>query len=115
MVARCETVGKYVLPIFKSLVAKELINTYNLTQHEAAQKLGITQAAISQYINSKRAIRGAEQLGDSVTRIQAMAKTAAKRLANKEITWDEVTIDFCGLCSTFHEVESNQTGYNYEI
>ena len=49
---RCEAIGKYVVPLFRSLVAKELINTYNLTQVDAAQRLGTTQAAISQYINS---------------------------------------------------------------
>ena len=37
---RCEAIGKYVVPLFRSLVAKELINTYNLTQVEAAQKTG---------------------------------------------------------------------------
>jgi predicted transcriptional regulator len=48
MPSRCETVGKKVLPVFRSLIAKELMNTYNLTQVKAAQKLGTTQAAISQ-------------------------------------------------------------------
>jgi predicted transcriptional regulator len=115
MAARCETVGKYVLPVFKSLVARELINTYNLTQDEAAQRLGITQASISQYMNSKRAIKGTEQFSDSVPRIQAAAKIAAKCLANKEIRWDEITMNFCKLCSTFCEVEPDQTGDNYEI
>ncbi len=55
---RCETLGKYVLPVFRSLVAKELISTYHFTQVETAKKLGTTQAAISQYINSKRAFKG---------------------------------------------------------
>ena len=35
---RCETIGKYVVPLYRSLIAKELINTYKLTQVEAAQK-----------------------------------------------------------------------------
>ncbi len=98
---RCEAIGKYVVPLFRSLVAKELINTYNLTQVEAARRLGTTQAAISQYINSKRASKGMEQFGDIVPQIQAMASETAKRLANKEITSDEVTVDFCKLCASF--------------
>lgn len=97
---RCEAVGKYVVPLFRSLVAKELINTYNLTQVEAAHRLGTTQAAISQYINSKRASKSMEQFGDVVPKIQAMAIETAKRLANKEITSDEVTVDFCKLCAS---------------
>ncbi len=98
---RCEAIGKYVVPLFRSLVAKELINTYNLTQVEAAHRLGTTQAAISQYVNSKRAIQGMEQFDDIVPKIQAMASETAKRLANKEITSDEVTVDFCKLCVSF--------------
>ena len=98
---RCEAIGKYVVPLFRSLVAKELVNTYNLTQVEAAHRLGTTQAAISQYINSKRANKGMEQFGDIVPKIQAMASETAKRLANKEITSDEVTVDFCKLCASF--------------
>lgn len=98
---RCEAIGKFAVPLFRSLVAKELINTYNLTQVEAAHRLGTTQAAISQYVNSKRASKGAEQLGDIVPKIQAMASETAKRIANKEVTSDEVTVDFCKLCASF--------------
>jgi predicted transcriptional regulator len=97
---RCEAIGKYVVPLFRSLVAKELISTYKLTQVEAAQRLGTTQAAISQYINSKRANKGMGQFGDVVPKIQVMANETAKRLANKEIRGDEVTADFCKLCSS---------------
>ncbi len=115
MSARCETIGKFVLPVFRSLVAKELINTYHLTQVEAAKKLKTTQAAVSQYINSKRAIKATEQFNEILPRIQAEAKKTAKQLANQETTWDEVTIDFCKLCSTFYVTEENKTGDNYTI
>ena len=99
---RCEAIGKYAVPLFRSMVAKELINTYNLTQTETAQRLGTTQAAISQYINSKRANKGLEQFGDDVVpKIQAMANKTAKRLADKEATLDDVTVDFCKLCMSF--------------
>ena len=115
MSARCETIGKYVLPVFRSLVAKELVNIYHLTQVEAAKKLKTTQAAISQYINSKRAIKGTQQFNDILPKIQAVAKETAKRLANQETTWDAVTLDFCKLCSTFYGTEANETGDNYSI
>ncbi len=101
MVARCETVGKYVMPVFRSLVAKELVFTYKLTQVQAAERLGTTQAAISQYINSKRALKGIEEFSEDMPRIQAMAKETAKRLANNEIDAEEVILDFCKLCPSF--------------
>lgn len=44
----------YVLPLIRKELAKALLNL-NLSQKEIALKLGITEAAISQYINEKRA------------------------------------------------------------
>jgi predicted transcriptional regulator len=115
MSARCETIGKFVLPVFRSIVARELVNTHHLTQVEAAKKLKTTQAAISQYINSKRAIKATEEFKDILPRIQNAAKTTAKRLADSETTWDEVTFDFCKLCVTFYGDEEDETGDNYSI
>ena len=115
MSARCESIGKFVLPLFRSLVAKELIGTYHLTQVEAAKKLKTTQAAVSQYLNSKRAFKGTEQFNDILPSIQAEAKKTAKQLANQKTTWDDVTLDFCKLCSTFYVAEEDKTGDNYTI
>ncbi len=115
MSARCETIGKYVLPVFRSLVAKDLVSTHHLTQVDAAQKLGTTQAAISQYINSKRAFKGTEQFGDILPKIQAEARKTAKHLADGNVTWNEVTSDFCKLCTTFSEQESSKILEDYII
>jgi predicted transcriptional regulator len=115
MSARCESIGKFVLPLYRSLVAKELIYTYHLTQVEAAKHLKTTQAAISQYLNSKRAIKGTEQFSEVLPRIQIEAKETARQLTNRQTTWDEVTLDFCKLCSTFYVTEENKTGDNYTI
>lgn len=112
---RCETVGKYVLPVFRSLVAKELIKNYDLTQVETAKKLGTTQAAISQYVNSKRAFKDTAQIDKLLPRIQAIARETAKYLINDELNSDEVAAYFCKLCSSFSEIKSNQKGDNYVI
>jgi predicted transcriptional regulator len=100
---KCETIGKYALPIFRSLVAKELVKTYHFTQVEAAEKLGTTQAAISQYINSKRAFKGAEEINWLLPKIRTMARETAKRLANKELNSTAASADFCKLCSSICE------------
>ncbi len=115
MSARCESIGKFVLPVFRSLVAKELISTYHLTQVEVAKKLKTTQAAVSQYVNSKRAIKGTKEFMDILPQIQDEAKKTARQLANQEITWDAVTMDFCRLCSSFYADEGNEAGENYTI
>jgi predicted transcriptional regulator len=98
---QCEIIGKYVLPIFRSMLAKELVKKYNFSQTEAAKKLGTTQAAVSQYLSSKRAYKGIEHVERFLPKIQAMAAETALKLVNKEIAVQDVTFDFCKLCVTF--------------
>ena len=56
MDAPCEFAVKFLFPIVRSELSRVLINKFKLTQIETANKLGITQAAVSQYINEKRGI-----------------------------------------------------------
>ena len=98
---QCEIIGKYVLPIFRAMLAKELVQKYNFSQTQAAKKLGTTQAAVSQYLSSKRAYKGIEHVEQYLPKIQEMASEAALKLVNKEMGADDVTFDFCRLCATF--------------
>jgi predicted transcriptional regulator len=115
MSARCESVGKFVLPVLRSFVAKELIATYHLTQVDVAKRMKTTQAAVSQYVNSKRAIKATSQFSDILPRIKEEAKNTAKALANQQASWDDITLNFCKLCATFYRDEEDKTGDNYTI
>jgi len=42
------------LPVIRKEIAESMIQYYELTQKEAAQKLGITPAAVCQYLSNKR-------------------------------------------------------------
>jgi predicted transcriptional regulator len=83
------------------MLAKELVQKYHLSQTEAAKKLGTTQAAVSQYLSSKRAFKGMEQAKEFLPKIQMMASETATKLVSKEISAGDITLDFCKLCSTF--------------
>jgi uncharacterized protein len=107
---QCEIIGKYVLPIFRSMLAKELVQKYKLSQTQAAKKLGTTQAAVSQYLSSKRAYKGVEHVEQYLPKIQEMAAETAQKLVNNEIEAKEVTFDFCRLCATFCTKDSVKTG-----
>ncbi len=107
---QCEIIGKYVLPIFRAMLAKELVEKYYLSQTEAAKKLGTTQAAVSQYLSSKRAYRGIEHVEQFLPKIHEMAAETAQKLANGEIATKDVTFDFCKLCATFCTKDSVKTG-----
>jgi predicted transcriptional regulator len=115
MGTRCETEGKYLVSIFRSHVAQKLVNTYHLTQVEAAQKVGTTQAAISQYMCSKRANAASKQCNDILPKIQTLADSAAQRLAKGETNWKQVSLDFCKACSKGFETEIELTGDHYSI
>ena len=42
------------LPVIRKEIAESMINDFGLNQKEAAQKLGVTPAAVCQYLSKKR-------------------------------------------------------------
>ncbi len=115
MGTRCETEGKRLVVIFRSLIAKELINVYHLTQAEVAKKIGTTQAAVSHYIRLKRANVTITQYNGTLHKIQTLANTAAQSLAKGETNWEQVSLDFCKACSKCFEDEIELTSDHYMI
>ena len=97
----CEVVGRFVLPIFRSLIAKELIEKYSFTQVEAAEKLGTTQAAISQYIHSKRGMKGIAHFEEGLPKIQAAANEIGLKRELKEELGVKVK-EFKFICKNFY-------------
>lgn len=95
----CEVIVRYVLPTFRSLVAKELIEKYNYSQTEVAKKLGITQASISLYLYSKRGNRRMEQLG-SIPAVQLAVKEVAREIEVNKLPMMDIMMLFCKLCRT---------------
>jgi len=44
----------YIIPAIRRELAKSMVKNYNLNQKQIAEIMGITEAAISQYLSSKR-------------------------------------------------------------
>jgi predicted transcriptional regulator len=99
----CETVGRHILPVFRSYVAKQLVENYGFTQEEVAERLGTTQAAVSQYIHSKRGNKSATLRGDSLSIIESAAIDMAKTIATREIDHDQIPRDLCKMCKSLWE------------
>jgi len=53
--APCEYIVWYGLPILRKEIVKSMVNEFGLSQKEAADKMGVTPAAVSQYLSGKRA------------------------------------------------------------
>ena len=50
----CEIIVWEVLPVIRREFAKNMIKNHKLTQKKVAQKLGLTEAAVSRYVSGKR-------------------------------------------------------------
>jgi predicted transcriptional regulator len=50
----CEFMMWNGLPVIRREIAESMINEYKLNQKQAAERLGVTPAAISQYVSGKR-------------------------------------------------------------
>ncbi|MDW8021041.1 MAG: helix-turn-helix domain-containing protein [Nitrososphaerota archaeon] len=94
MSLKCEFSAKYLIPALRFMIAKKLIDEYELTQSEAARLLGVTQPSISHYLNSKRGIK--------IERILSRSKEV-KEIVDKYV--EELVssgspngISFCTLC-----------------
>jgi len=76
----CEESVWYLLPLIRKEFAKSLIKDHGLTQRKAAEKLGITESAVSQYVSKKR---GDFKVTD--VRIRREIKESTKRIMNGDI------------------------------
>lgn len=92
----CEIIVSSVLPALRALIAKELIQTYNLNQSEVAKKLGITQPAISHY---KRELRGQRvKLLQSNKEIMDVIKKLSADIASGDVKATQIVKRFCDIC-----------------
>ena len=105
MSTTCEVIARHVLPLYRAFVAKELIEKHGYTQVQAAKKLGTTQAAISQYVTSKRGHKGIPNYEVIAPDIQAAAVKVAKRIAETEMSREEFSGSFCELCTLLRKTK----------
>ncbi len=92
----CEVIVRYVLPTVRALIAKELIERYDLNQAEAAGRLGTTQAAISQYLSAKRG--GSSAPIERLSPVREAVGQIAQGLADEKLSGEELMRGICDLC-----------------
>jgi predicted transcriptional regulator len=91
-----------VLPAFRSLVAKELIEKYGFTQIAAARKLGTTQAAISYYLDAKRGGKRIKQLEENPI-VKVNTSEMARSIARNEADAEKSIVKLCSLCNALRK------------
>ena len=77
----------------KSIITKELLETYGFMQEQVADKLGITQAAVSQYFNGVRGKKVNEILSNQ--KLSDWIKRLTAEIASGNLKLGEAECDLC--------------------
>ncbi len=92
----CEVMVLEILPGVRAMVARKLVEDHGFSQKVAAEKLGTTQPAISQY---KRELRGHKlKIFKDVPRLIQMTESLARRTASGELSQEQISLEFCEIC-----------------
>jgi len=97
----CEVIVTTILPAVRSLITKELLSVYHLTQKEAADLLGLTQPAVSQYYRESRGFK--VKLLKKQPEIMKMIDALTKEIAAEKLNAKEIQSRFCSICKSVRE------------
>lgn len=92
----CEYMQWHGLPIIRKELVKSLINNHGLNQKETAKILGITPAAVSQYLSKKR---GKISIVDNA--IISEINVSAEKIINNGPS--VVLLEICRICHILRE------------
>jgi predicted transcriptional regulator len=92
----CEVIAQNVLPTVRALLAKTLMEKHGLTQKQTAEKLGISQAAISQYSRELRGfkIKNLQKNKNIISEIESLANKLIKNSERPEV----IMLNTCKIC-----------------
>jgi len=97
----CEVVVASVLPAIRSVMTRELLTKYNMTQQDAADLLGITQAAVSHYNKQSRGSK--VKLLEKEEDIMKMIDNLTKNIVDKKIDVKKINKGFCEICENIRK------------
>ena len=88
----CEYIIWNGIPVIRREIAKSMIQDFQLNQKQAAEKLGVTPAAISQYLSGKR---GKIEITDDEI-LKEIKKSAERIIREGE---DYIVKETCRICT----------------
>ena len=92
----CEVVAFEILPAVRAMVARQLMEKYNISQKRAALLLGVSQPAVSQY---KRELRGSRSTGlKEYPKLLDMINSIARGISDGSLNQEQATLEFCKIC-----------------
>lgn len=85
-----------MLPAVRALVAKKMIESHGFSQKVAAERLGTTQPAISQYMGSLRGQKS--RVFNEYPKVMEKINELAEDIAKGETNTEQTTLRFCQIC-----------------
>jgi uncharacterized protein len=117
MLLPSEIEAKSLIPAVRAILAKKLIREYSLKEEDIAKVLGITQAAVSNYVRGTRGDMELISKLESVREVMRMVDDIARDLSTNKAYTPSTLAKFIGLCNymrytliicdVHHSIESN--------
>ncbi|MGI0048429.1 MAG: transcriptional regulator, partial [Nitrososphaera sp.] len=117
MLLPSEIEAKSLIPAVRAILAKKLIKEYALKEEDIAKVLGITQAAVSNYVRGTRGDIELISKLESVREVMRMIDDIAMDLSTNKAYTPSTLAKFVGLCNymrytliicdVHHSIESN--------
>ena len=117
MLLPSEIEAKSLIPAVRAILAKKLIKEYSLKEEDIAKVLGITQAAVSNYIRGTRGDIELISKLESVREVMRMIDDIGRDLSTNKAYTPSTLAKFIGLCNymrytliicdVHHSIESN--------
>ena len=92
----CMIVVKDILPSIRVLIARELVEIHGLKKSKAANLMGLTPAAITQYLNTSRGDN--TKFIEESTKIREMISDMAQDMVHGESPLDMLLLKMCMIC-----------------
>ena len=90
-------VVQYILPTLRVAIARELIEKYGLKKIEIAEKMDVTPAAITQYLNRSRGDVASTVIEGS-SEVMNLVSDLSHDLAHSESPVDKLLVKLCIAC-----------------
>ena len=117
MLLPSEIEAKSLIPAVRAILAKKLIREYSLKEEDIAKVLGITQAAVSNYVRGTRGDMELISKLECVREVMRMIDDIARDLSTNKAYTPSTLAKFIGLCNymrytliicdVHHSIESN--------
>jgi hypothetical protein len=102
MKSPCEEISKDLIPTARALLVKDLVERHNLSQVEIANRLGITQPAVSQYLRSLRGTSRTKVLLRMSDFMESLMKFSDDIAAGK-VRGIKISEMYCKLCGVYRK------------